>query len=221
MTDNTKLCAISFFTLVPTFREGRRQRLSVWNLRVTISPAPQRYPPGKRPHQGPCNESHGLSEYPSANGVRRHAPGVEHALPRTTSYAASLNQRIESDHRHGRRCRRSVRLRCGWLAPHRLTPKKLVNQLQHDAGTFAAIVATMRRHVRGRPLRQQRSGAGIFRRAGLRAGTTIASKASKNSAPFSRLLCLGPFFSSHPPQLMISPMPPSTRRLSSSTNSAS
>jgi catalase len=34
----------------------------------------------------------------------------------------------------------------GWLAPHRLTPKKLVNQLQHDAGTFAGY---RRNHAKG------------------------------------------------------------------------
>jgi catalase len=34
----------------------------------------------------------------------------------------------------------------GWLAPLRLTPKKLVNQLQHDAGTFAGY---RRNHAKG------------------------------------------------------------------------
>lgn len=34
----------------------------------------------------------------------------------------------------------------GWLAPHRLTPEKLVDQLQHDAGTFPGY---RRNHAKG------------------------------------------------------------------------
>ncbi|MGH8157761.1 MAG: catalase family peroxidase [Rhodanobacter sp.] len=34
----------------------------------------------------------------------------------------------------------------GWLAPHRLTPQKLVNQLQHNAGTFPGY---RRNHAKG------------------------------------------------------------------------